>query len=81
MVEFILGITLEHQFIIINEEINGLGGRSLCADNLSQHIHYSHRKPKVFCIAGFATLSDNRRSRLKIFLTFNMDKRTLHSKI
>ena len=34
-----------------------------------------------FCVADFTTLSDERRSRSKIFLLFNMDKRTLRSKI
>ena len=33
------------------------------------------------CIAEFGTLSDERGSRSKIFLLFNMDKRTLISKI
>ena len=30
-----------------------------------------------FCVADFSTLSDEKRSRSKIFLLFNMDKRTL----
>ena len=34
-----------------------------------------------FCGADFAMLSDERRSRSKPFLLFNMDKRTLRSKI
>ena len=34
-----------------------------------------------FCVAEFATLSDERSSRSYIFLLFNMYKRTLRSKI
>ena len=34
-----------------------------------------------FCVADFATLSDERRSRSKTVLLFNTDKRTLRSKI
>ena len=34
-----------------------------------------------FCVADFATLSDERRSCSKIVLLFNMDKRTLRSKL
>ena len=37
-------------------------------------------KTQGFCVADFAMLSDERRSRSKIFLLFAMDKRTLHSK-
>ena len=33
------------------------------------------RKTQGFRVADFATLSDERRSRLKIFLLFNMDKK------
>ena len=39
------------------------------------------QKTQGFRVADFATLSDERRSRSKIFLPFNMDKRTLRSKI
>ena len=35
------------------------------------------QKTQSFCLADFATLSDERRSRSKIFLLFNMDERTL----
>ena len=34
-----------------------------------------------FSVANFATLSDERRSRSKIVLLFNTEKRTLCSKI
>ena len=37
-------------------------------------------KTQGFCVADFATLSDERRSGSKIFLLFAMDKKTLHSK-
>ena len=43
-------------------------------------LHQS-QKTQGFRVADFATLSDKRRSRLKIFLLFKMDKRTLRSKI
>ena len=39
------------------------------------------QKTQGFCVADFVTLSDERRSRSKIILLFNMDKRTLRSKI
>ena len=39
------------------------------------------QKTQGFCVADFATLSDKRRSRSKIVLLFNKDKRTLRSKI
>ena len=34
------------------------------------------QKSQGFCVADFATLSDERKSRSKIFLLFNMGKRT-----
>ena len=39
------------------------------------------QKAQGFHVADFAMLCDERRSRPKIFLLFNMDKRTLSSKI
>ena len=39
------------------------------------------QKTQGFRVADFATLSDERRLRSKIFLLFDMDKRTLRSKI
>ena len=39
------------------------------------------QKPQGFCVGDFATLSDERRSRSKIVLLFDTDKRTLLSKI
>ena len=39
------------------------------------------QKTQCFCVADFATLSDERRSRSKIVLLFNTDKRTLRSNI
>ena len=39
------------------------------------------QKTQSFCVADFVILSDKRRSRSKIFLLFNTDKRTLRSKI
>ena len=39
------------------------------------------QKAQDFCVADFATLSDERRSRPKIFLLFNMDKRTVRLKL
>ena len=39
------------------------------------------QKTQRFRVADFATLSDERMSRSKIFLLFNMGKRTLRSKI
>ena len=45
------------------------------------YIHVPSQKMQGFCVANFATLSDERRSHSKIFLLLNMDKRTLHLKI
>ena len=43
---------------------------------------YQSQKTKSLCdVTYFATLSNKRRSHLKIVLLFNADKRTLHSKI
>ena len=39
------------------------------------------QKTQGFLVVDFATLSDERRLCSKIFLLFNMDKRTLRSKI
>ena len=40
-----------------------------------------YQKIQGFRVADFATLSDERRSRSKIFLMFNLDKRAVCSKI
>ena len=42
---------------------------------------YQSQKTEGFSIADFATLFDERGSRSKFFLLFNMDTRTLISKI
>ena len=39
------------------------------------------QKTQGFRVADFATLSDERRTRSKIFLLFDMDNRTLRSKV
>ena len=39
------------------------------------------QKTEGFCVADFATLSDERKSRSKIVLMFNTDIRILRSKI
>ena len=44
-------------------------------------ITHQSQKTEGFCVADFATLSDERRSRSKNFSTVYMDKRTLRSKI
>ena len=46
----------------------------------SQRETFQSQKTQGFCVADFATLSDERRSRSKIVILFNMDKRTLRSK-
>ena len=48
---------------------------------MTRNTQVQSQKTKGFRVADFATLSDERRSRSKIFLLFNMDKRTLGSKI
>ena len=58
--------------------------RDLVTRLLSQGYKAQSQKTQIFCIADFATLSDERRSRSKIFSLFStvyMDKRTLRSKI
>ena len=44
-------------------------------------INLQFKTTQRFLVADFATLSDERRSRSKIVLLFNTDKRTLYSKI
>ena len=45
------------------------------------HLTFQSRKTKGFCVADFATLSDERRSRSNMFPLFILIKRTLRSKI
>ena len=53
--------------------------------NKSQTVKKYHeiqsQKTQGFRVADFATLSNERTSRRKFFYSFNMDKRTLRSKI
>ena len=42
---------------------------------------FQSQKTQGFCVANFATPSDERRLRSKIFFTVHMVKRTLRSKI
>ena len=42
---------------------------------------WQSQKTQGFRVADFVTLSDEKRSRSKIVLLFNVDKRTLRSKI
>ena len=39
------------------------------------YLQIQSQKIQVFCVADFATLSDQRRSRSKIVLLFNVDKK------
>ena len=52
----------------------------LSQNYIKKQLNQSQKTPD-FCVADFATLSDERKSRSKISLLFDMDKRTLRSKI
>ena len=66
--------------LLQNESIAKLNYITIAAINCTRHSLQS-QKTQGFCVADFATLSDERRSRSKFFLLFNMDKRTFRSKI
>ena len=48
---------------------------------LDHKFYSSVQKTQGFCVADFATHSDERRSRSKIVLLFNTNRRTLRLKI
>ena len=58
---------------------NGEEPEKLQSDHM--HLISQSQKSQGFLVADFARLFDERRSHWKIFLLFNMDKRTLRSKI
>ena len=58
-----------------------LPGIARCQKDPLSIVTIQSQKTQGFRVADFETLSDERRSRLKIFLLFNLDKRTLRSKM
>ena len=83
--QYISNVEGPQKFCIdLEADLDEVGRKSPGSEAILKH-HYASfiqsQETQDFCVADLATLSEERRSRSKIVLLFNTDKRTLRSKI